>query len=71
MFYCEFWEIFKSYNFINVYKRLLLRSKIFAGISFRKASGFHNKQNRQLFYYEETGRYIFLKIPELLSKVSF
>ena len=62
MFYREFCEIFKRTNFINVYERLLPKSKIFAGVYFRKASGFYYKQNRPLFYYERTGWYIFMKI---------
>ena len=57
--------------FINVYGWLLFKGKIFAGISFRKVSGFYNKKNRELFYFERTGRYLFLKIPERLNKIVF
>ena len=59
----------KRTNFINVYKRLLLKSKIFVGVSFPKTSGFYYKQNRQLLYYEGAGRYVFLKIRNVLNDV--
>ena len=55
LFYREFCKIFRRTNFINIYERLPLKSKIFAGVYFRKASGFYYKQNRPLFYYERTG----------------
>ena len=69
--YCEFCEIFKKMHFINVYGWLLFKSQIFAGVSFRKAAGFYNKKNRQLFYFEITGQYLFLKNPERLNKIIF
>ena len=54
--YGEVRKIFQKTNFTNVYKGLLLKSKILVGVSFRRVSGFYYKQKRQLFYYEETGR---------------
>ena len=58
-------------HFINVYGWLFFKSQIFVGVSFRKAAGFYNKKNRQLFYFERTGRYLFLKNPERLNKIIF
>ena len=70
--YCEFCRIVKKTNFIYVYERLLLKSKIFVRVCFRKVSGFYYKWNRQLFHFEGTGRYVFLKIPkQLLNNVIF
>ena len=68
---CEFCEILKEVNFINVYELLLLKSKTFIRASFRKASDFYYKQNRQLLYSEGTGWYVFLKITELLYGIIF
>ena len=64
VFYCEL-KIFRRANFIKVYERLLPKSKIFSGVPFRKASSLY------LFYNEGTGRYIYLKIPQLLSFSKF
>ena len=68
---CEFWEIFKNIYFANVCQDLILQSKIFTGISFRKMLGFYYKRNRQLFYYEGTSSYIPLEIPERVNRVIF
>ena len=46
----EFYEIIKNIYIANVCKGLPLKSKIFAGVSFRKILGFYCKRNRQLLY---------------------
>ena len=43
--YCKFCEIFKKIYFANVCESLLLKKKIFTGVSFHKTLGFHLKQN--------------------------
>ena len=70
MVFLEFLYFHEKINIINTYERLLLKSTIFVGVSFRKVSDFYCKQNRQLFL-EGTWRYVFLKVPELLNDVIF
>ena len=53
--YCEFCEIFKKTNFINVYEGLLLKTKIIVRVFFRKGSAFYHAVKEKLFYYEGTG----------------
>ena len=69
VFSCEFYETLKKIYFVKVCDDLLLKSKIFTWVSFRKILGFDYKQNRELFYHERTSPYIPLKNPELAKSV--
>ena len=71
MFSCEFQETFKSIYFANVCESLLLKTKIFTGVSLRKVLRFYYNQQRQLFYYEGTSLYIPSKTPERINRVIF
>ena len=61
MFPCEFLKNFKKINFINFYERLLLKSKVFDGVSYCKVLGFHYEQNRQHLTKMELGDILFWK----------
>ena len=47
---------------MEIFYALDLKSETFAGISFRKISGFCYKQNKKLFYCKGAAPYIALKI---------
>ena len=68
--YCKVREIFKKFYFANVCESLLLKKKIFTGVSFHKTLGFLSPQTK-LFYYERTSSYIPFKTPERKNRVIF
>ena len=64
--------ILVSYYKIWTYFHVLdLKRKTFAEFFVRKVSNFYLKQNKQLFYYETTAFYIYLKAHQHLSGVIF
>ena len=71
MFSCEFYEILKRLIFKTSAKGYFWRVIFFAVASFRKASGIHHEQYRELFDYAGTARDISLKITERSNKFFF